>query len=66
MQRYLYVTDPAGTEIPGGRQSADQCETAEQVDALREWLRAIIGEGCSIENNVPDWLKFFADRQSRG
>lgn len=66
MQHYLYVTDIEGREVPGSRRSIDRVSTRDQVAAIEADLAAKMGDGCSIEDNVPDWRTFWLDRNPSG
>lgn len=62
MMHYLYVTDPEGNEIAGSRRSVDRCRDRADVQRIERELANAMGDGCSVEDNVADWVRFWADR----
>jgi hypothetical protein len=66
MRHYLYVTDIEGREVPGSRRSIDRTSSCDQVAAIEADHAAKMGDGCSIEDNVPDWQIFWQARNLSG
>ncbi len=54
MDRYFYVVDQDGREIPGSRRSLDYCRDWREIRAVEMELRSQIGEDCEIRDSVLD------------
>lgn len=48
MERYLYVVDEDGKEVPGSRRDISGCDSPKAVETIRGQLQSAAGEGCTV------------------
>ncbi len=58
----LFIRDLEGGVIEASRRYLDRVETREQLAAIDAHLRAMMGEGCIVDDDVEDWMEFWAQR----
>lgn len=52
MERWLYITDCEGREIPGSRRSLDGCRSIQDIMRVEAELRRVMGEDCEVRDSA--------------
>ncbi|WP_066530507.1 hypothetical protein [Erythrobacter sp. CCH5-A1] len=58
----LFIRDLEGGVIEASRRYLDRVETREQLAAIDGQLRDMMGEGCIVDDDVGNWMAFWAQR----
>ena len=58
----LFVVDAEGIPIAESRRSVEHCRCRADLARIERELTSVMGEGCSVEDNVDDWATFWAAR----
>lgn len=63
-ERCIWVIDEAGEEIEGSRRPASAFVDRKHMNDAIDRLRGMIGDGCSIADNVDSWAEYWRERDA--